>query len=61
MHHVPLSFQCIYGCSGEGGEDGDGKEGRSPGLLYADDLVLCVESEKELRVMVGGFVEVCRR
>ena len=22
MYHVPLAFQCIYGCS----EDGDGKE-----------------------------------
>ena len=32
-----------------------------PGLLYADELVLCGESEKELRVMVGCFVEVYRR
>ena len=32
-----------------------------PGLLYADDLVLCGESEEELRVMVGRFAEVCRR
>ena len=31
------------------------------GLLYADDLVLCGESEEELRVMVGWFVEVCRK
>ena len=30
----------------------DGREGRLPGLLYA---------EEELRVMVGRFVEVCRR
>ena len=27
MYHVPLAFQCIYGCSDERGEDGDGKEG----------------------------------
>ena len=63
MYHVPLAFQCIYGCS-EGGEYGDGKEGREwrlPGLLYADDLVLCDESEEDLRAMVGRFVEVCRR
>ena len=32
-----------------------------PGLLYADDLVLCIESEEDLRAMVGRFVEVCRR
>ena len=32
-----------------------------PGLLYADDLVLCGESEENLRVMVGRFAEVCRR
>ena len=32
-----------------------------PGLLYADDLVLCDESEEELRVMEGWFAEVFRR
>ena len=31
------------------------------GFLYADDLVLCGESEEDLRVMVGRFAEVCRR
>ena len=31
------------------------------GLLYADDLVLCGESEENLRAMLGYFVEVCRR
>ena len=31
------------------------------GLLYVDDLVLSGESEKDLRVMVGWFAEVCRR
>ena len=44
MYYVHLAFQCIYRCSDEGGEHGDGKEGREwrlPGLLCADDLVLC--------------------
>ena len=31
------------------------------GLLYANDLVLCGESEEDLRVMMGRFSEVCRR
>ena len=39
----------------------DGREWRLPGLLYANDLVLCSESEEDLRVMVGRFAEVCRR
>ena len=29
--------------------------------LYAADLVLCSESEEDLRAMVGHFFEVCRR
>ena len=38
------------------------REWRLPGLLYADDLVLYGEfNEEELRVVVGRFVEVCRR
>ena len=64
MYHVPLAFQCIYGCGDEGGEDGDEEEGREwrlPDLLYAEDLVLCGESEEGLRAIVGRFVEVCRR
>ena len=28
------------------------------GRLYADDLVLCGESEEDLRAMVGSFVGV---
>ena len=32
-----------------------------PGLLYADNLVLCGELEKEPRGDDGTFVEVCRR
>ena len=32
-----------------------------PGLLYADELVLCSQSKEDLKTMVGHFVEVCRR
>ena len=64
MHHVPLGLQCIYRCSDEGDENMYGEEGREwrlPGLLCADNLVLCGESEKDLRAMMGHFVGVCRR
>ena len=63
MYHVPLAVKCIYGCSNEGDKNEDGMEGRElglPGLLYADDLVLCGESEEFLRAMVGILL-VCRR
>ena len=30
-------------------------------LLYVDDLVLCGESEEDLRVIVGPFAEVYRK
>ena len=33
----------------------DGREWKLPGLFYADDLVLCGESEDDLRLMVGRF------
>ena len=26
MYHVPLTLQCLYGRSDEGGENGDGEE-----------------------------------
>ena len=39
----------------------DRREWRLPGLLYADDLVLCGELEEDLRAMVGHFVELCKR
>ena len=39
----------------------EGREWRLPGLLYADDLVLCGELEENLRAIVGHFAEVCRR
>ena len=61
---LKVNFRCIYGYSDEGGEDGNGKEGREwrlPSLLYANDLILCGESEKDLRVMLARFVEVYRR
>ena len=32
-----------------------------PDLLYAEDLVLCGESEEGLRVIVRQFAEVCSR
>ena len=38
-----------------------GREWRLSGFFYADELVLCGESEEDLRVMVGRFVEVCRK
>ena len=39
----------------------DGRGWRLPGLLYADDLVLCGKSEENLKAMIGGFAEVCKR
>ena len=32
-----------------------------PGILYANDLVLCGELEEDLRVMVGQFAQTCRK
>ena len=40
---------------------GGRREWRLPGLLYADDLVLCGESKENQRAMVECFVEVCRK
>ena len=37
----------------------EGREYRLPGLLYANDLALCGESDEDLMTMVGWFVEVC--
>ena len=39
----------------------EGREWILPGFLYANDLVLCGESEEDLRVMVRRFADVCRR
>ena len=61
MYHVPFTVKCMYGCNYEEGKNEDGKEGRElglPGLLYVDNLVLCGESEEDLRAMVGSFVGV---
>ena len=64
-------MSCIYGCSDEREESGDGEKGREISLegergeiawpLVADDLVMCGESEENLRAVVGRFVEVCKR
>ena len=43
---VSCLLDCIYGWSDEVGEVGDGKDRRElrlPGLLYANNLVLCGE------------------
>ena len=37
------------------------REWRLSGFLYTNNLVLCGESEEDLRAIVGRFVEVCRR
>ena len=58
MYHVPLVFKCIYGCSNEGGKNEGWKEGGElglPGLLYAGNLVLCGESEEDLKATMGSF------
>ena len=39
----------------------EGREWILSGLLYADNMVLCGESEEDLRVIVGSFIEVCRK
>ena len=51
-------MKCIYDCSIEGGESEDGRELGLPGLLYADNLVLCGELDKDLRAMVASFVDM---
>ena len=62
MCHVPLA---LYGSSDELMKIGMGRRGVKfqeeerewilPGLLYADDLVLCGESEEFLRAMARRF------
>ena len=34
------------------------EEWRLPGLKYADDLVMCGESEEDLRIIAGRFIGV---
>ena len=69
LHHVPLAFNVYMDAMMTEVKMGmgrrvrfmeGGREWRLPGLLYADDLILCGESEEDLRVMVGWFVEVCK-
>ena len=67
MYHFPLALQCVYGCSDDRGENGDGKD-----ELYfwrraesGDYLVshmqmtrLCIKLKQVLKEMVGRFVGV---
>ena len=46
----------MYGHSDEEGGNGDRREWRLPGFLYADDLVWCGELEENLKVMLRHFV-----
>ena len=39
----------------------EGREWRLPSFLYVDDLVMCGESEEDLRKMVERVVDACRR
>ena len=39
----------------------EGGEWRLPGLLYADDFVLCGMLEEDMRPVFGCLAEVCRR
>ena len=39
----------------------EGIEWRLSDFFYAEDLVLCGESEEDLKKMVGRFVKVCRK
>ena len=58
MYHIPLTVQCIYGCSDEGGDDGNEKEGSElPGGLVLwgeleEELRLTVLDEREVEIMV---------
>ena len=38
----------------------EGRDGRLPGFLYLDDLVLYSKSEEDLKVKIGHFVGDCR-
>ena len=60
MHGVMKEVKMRMGRKGVGFLE-DGRVWRLPNLLHVDDLVLCGESEEDLRVMVGQFTEVCRR
>ena len=60
MYHVPLAVQCVHGWSNEESENVDGEDGsflrrkwRLPSFLYADDLILCNESEEDKKFCRG--------
>jgi hypothetical protein len=54
--------ELMVGVAGEGVRMVEnGREWRLPCLLYADDLVLCGESEESLRRLVERFGKVCKR
>ena len=38
-----------------------GRKWRLPGLLHAEDLVLCGVSEEDLRAILGCFAKMCMR
>ena len=67
--HIPLAFQCGYRWHNKRRENRVWEDGSKifkgeeritlTGLLYADDLVLCGESEDNLRVVIERTVEVC--
>src|SRR5678815_3430774 len=71
MCYVSLVIQFVYGLGYERIRDGvagngvrmmeNGGEWRVPYLLYADDLILCGESEESLRGLVERFCIVCKR
>ena len=42
-------------------EDGRGENGDYPGLFFVGDLVLGFELEERLIMMIGCFIEVCKR
>ena len=40
---------------------GKGREGILPGLLYADEQVLCGESKENLSLIIELFTEICKK
>ena len=60
MYHFPLALQCIYERSNEGGENGDGEEGREWSRL-ASCMQITWFWVVSRRKIIGRFAEVCRR
>ena len=74
MFHVPFGFKNVNGCNDERSKNSNGEDGSeiSGGggveerveILWRHvfvDLVLCGGSEKDVKIMMGWFIEVCRR